>query len=57
MGLEKYQADRVGKMASRNIVEMRNGIDQAVARLQSATQFILGFFRDPDLAYIVDTVQ
>ena len=49
--------DRVGKMASRNIVEMRNGIDQTVARLQSATQFILGFFRDPDLAYIVDTVQ
>jgi transposase len=49
--------DRVGKMASRNIVEMRNGIDKAVARLQSATQVILGFFRDPDLAYIADTVQ
>lgn len=40
-------------MTSRNIVEMRNGIDKAVARLQSATQFILGFFRDPDLAYIL----
>lgn len=49
--------DRVGKLASRSIVEMRNGIDKAVARLQSATQIILGFFRDPDLAYIADIVQ
>lgn len=49
--------DWVGKMASRNIVEMRNGIDKAVARLQSTTQFILGFFRDPDLSYIAETVQ
>jgi transposase len=49
--------DWVGKMASRNIVEMRNGIDKAVARLQSTTQFILGFFHDPDLSYIAETVQ
>ena len=49
--------DRVGKMASRNIVEMRNGIDKAVARLQSATQLVLGFFHGSDLAYIADTVQ
>ncbi len=49
--------DRVGKMASRSIVEMRNGIDKAVARLQATTQFVLGIFRDPDLAYIADTVQ
>jgi transposase len=40
--------DWVGKMASRNIVEMRNGVDKAVARLQSAAQFVLGFFRDPE---------
>jgi transposase len=46
--------DWVGKMASRNIVEMRNGIDKAVARLQSTTQFILGFFHDPDLSYIAE---
>jgi transposase len=49
--------DQVGKMASRNIAEMRSGIDKAVARLQSAIQFILGFFRDPNQAYIADTVQ
>jgi transposase len=49
--------DWVGKIASRSIVEMRNGIDKAVARLQSATQSALGIFRDPDLAYIANTVQ
>jgi transposase len=49
--------DRVGKIASRSIVEMRNGIDKAVARLQSSTQFVMDFFRDPDLAYIANTVQ
>jgi len=49
--------DQVGKMASRSVVEMKNGISKAVARLQSATDFVLGFFRDPDLAYIGTTVQ
>ncbi len=44
--------DQVGKMASRSVVEMRNGISTAVARLQSAADFVLGFFRDPDLSYI-----
>jgi DDE superfamily endonuclease len=49
--------DRVGKMASRSVVEMRNGISRAVARLQSTTDFVLGFFCDPDLAYIGSSVQ
>jgi transposase len=49
--------DSVGKMAVRSIVEMRNGIIRAVARLQSTTQFVQGFFRDPDLSYIINTVQ
>jgi hypothetical protein len=49
--------DQVGKMASRSVVEMRNGISWAVARLQSAADLVLGFFRDPDLAYIGYTVQ
>lgn len=49
--------DRVGKLASRSIVEMRAGIEQAVSRLQSAGKFVLGIFRDPDLAYIETTVQ
>ena len=49
--------DRVGRMASRSIVEMRNGISNAVTMLQSATDFVLSFFRDPDLDYIASTVQ
>lgn len=49
--------DRVGKMASRGIVEMRCGIDKAVARLHSAKEFVLSFFHDPDLAYIGISVQ
>ncbi len=49
--------DRVGKMASRSVVEMRNGIDKAVSWLQSATDHVLSFFRDPDLAYIASVVQ
>lgn len=49
--------DQVGKMASRSAMEMRNGISRVVARLQSATEFVLGFFRDPDLSYIEPTVQ
>lgn len=49
--------DQVGKMASRSVVEMRNGISRAVARLQSTADFVLGFFRDPNLAYIGSSVQ
>lgn len=49
--------DWVGKMASRSVVEMRNGISKAVARLQSATDFVLGFFCDPELSYISSTIQ
>jgi transposase len=49
--------DWIGKMASRNAAEMRNGITKAVSRLQSAAQFVLSFFRDPDLAYIGSYVQ
>lgn len=44
--------DWVGKTASRTIVELRNGIIKAVAALQSGADNVLGFFRDPDLAYI-----
>ena len=49
--------DRVGKLASRSVVEMRAGIEKAVGRLQSARKFALGLFRDPDLSYIEATVQ
>jgi transposase len=49
--------DWVGKMASRSVVEMRDGISKAVAKLRSTTELVLGFFRDPDLAYIATTVQ
>jgi transposase len=49
--------DRVGKLVSRSIVEMRNGITEAISRLQTAAQFIRSFFRDPDLAYIAACVQ
>lgn len=49
--------DRVGKMASRSVVEMRAGIEKAVDRLQSATNIVLGIFRDPDLSYIEAVVQ
>jgi len=49
--------DRVGKMASRGIAEMRSGIENAVKKLQSTKELVLGFFRDPDLAYIEGAVQ
>jgi transposase len=49
--------DRIGKMASRSETEMRNGIQEAVARLQSAADFVMRFFLDPDLTYIGSTVQ
>lgn len=49
--------DRIGRMASRSETEMRNGIQKAVARLQSAAEFVMSFFLDPDLSYIGLTVQ
>lgn len=49
--------DNVGKMASRSEVEMRNGIETIVKKLQSGADFIRSFFRDPELSYIVQTVQ
>jgi transposase len=47
----------VGKMASRSVVEMKNGIIKAVTKLQSAADSVRGFFRDPELAYIGSAVQ
>jgi len=44
-------------MASRSVAEMKSGIDKAVSCLQSATDHVLSFFRDPDLTYIVSTIQ
>jgi len=49
--------DHVGKMAARTKDEMRKGIERAVARLQSAVEIVTGFFADPDLRYIGETVQ
>jgi transposase len=49
--------DWVGKTASRTIVELRNGITKAVAALQSTSDSVLSFFRDPDLSYIRSAVQ
>ena len=44
--------DHVGKMAARTVDEARKGITKAVSRLTSFPEIILGFFADPDLAYI-----
>jgi transposase len=49
--------DWAGKIAARAEAELRNGITKAVTRIQSAAELVLGFFRDPDLAYIADCVQ
>jgi transposase len=49
--------DHVGRMAARSIGEMKGGITKAVEKLQSGPGRILGFFRDPDLAYISAAVQ
>ena len=46
------KSGHVGKMAVRNVEEMRAGIESAVARLQSTKELVLGFFRSPDLSYI-----
>jgi hypothetical protein len=44
--------DNVGKMASRTIVEMRNGVEKVIKKLESSVDQIRGFFLDPDLSYI-----
>jgi transposase len=44
--------DNVGRLAARTKEEMRSGINKAVTRLHETPSIILGFFRDPDLAYI-----
>jgi transposase len=44
--------DHAGKMAARTIDELKDGINKAVGRLLSVPGIILGFFADPDLAYI-----
>jgi transposase len=49
--------DHVGKMAVRSPVELRDGIEKIVQRLQSSAELIRSFFRDPDLSYIELVVQ
>lgn len=44
--------DTAGRLAARTKKEMRNGITKAITRLQDTPDIVLGFFRDPDLAYI-----
>lgn len=44
--------DHAGKMAARTIDDLRGGINKAVGHLLSFPGVILGFFADPDLAYI-----
>lgn len=44
--------DHAGKMAARTMDELRGGISKAVSRLLSFPAILLGFFADPDLAYI-----
>lgn len=44
--------DRVGRLAVYSLEEMRGGVLHAVARLKASPALVLGFFRDPDLAYI-----
>jgi len=44
--------DNAGRLAARTAAELRAGVTKAVARLQSIPDIILGFFKDPDLAYI-----
>lgn len=44
--------DHVGKMAARTLDEFKDGISKAAGRLLSLPGIILGFFADPDLAYI-----
>jgi transposase len=44
--------DHAGKMAARTLDEFKGGISKAVSRLSSFPGIVLGFFADPDLAYI-----
>jgi transposase len=44
--------DHAGRMAARTLDEFKNGISKAVSRLLSFPGILLGFFADPDLAYI-----
>jgi transposase len=44
--------DQVGRRAARTLEELKNGIENAIARLQRLPEIVCGFFRDPDLSYI-----
>lgn len=42
----------VGRMAARNLQELKDGIEKAVARLQEMPHLVCNIFHDPDLLYI-----
>jgi transposase len=42
----------VGRMAARNLQELKDGIEKAVARLQDMPHLVRNIFHDPDLLYI-----
>lgn len=45
--------DRIGRIAAHTRDQLRNGIEKAVTRLQQIPEIVCGFFRDPDLDYIL----
>lgn len=49
--------DNIGRMAVRAVEEMRNGIMEVVSRLQASAEVVKGFFLDPDLRYITESIQ
>lgn len=42
----------VGRMAARNLQELKDGIEKAVTRLQETPHLVRNIFHDPDLLYI-----
>ncbi len=45
--------DQVGKILARTRDELKDGIEKAINRLQRLPEIVCGFFRDPDLSYIL----
>lgn len=46
------KSGHVGRLVARTKEELKNGISEAVSRMQKLPELVCGFFRDPDLFYI-----
>ena len=50
---KNVKADRIGKAGVTSAEDLRNKAEQALMRLASLPELLMGFFRDPNLRYIL----